>query len=438
MRRRVAVIVGLAAVAGVIAWWSLREAPEGQQDVVAAAQPVKTEVRLATDEESPGDRRGLGFASISGTVREQDGKAIAGAKVCASDGGVDGFGGGVGAVFPEPLGGWFRGNERPHLTDADGRFSVEELFPGKYSVRAFRRGGGEAIVEHVELGSEVALTIAATGRVAGEVALAGGGAPQEFRVTIEDRATGYRRTDSFFRTAGAWSFAEVPPGNFKIRVTATEGTQELDLALGAGEERSGVRVELVGKVTLRGTVVDVDGAPVPGVAVRVSGTRTFVFGGESAQKKHVSDAAGRFEVEQVPSGSVTVMTEVPRGDEHADAVISTKIAGGPVVELPPIRLARRTVKPGEASGDLGITLKREGPGSDWTQRRLIVAVVRPGGPAAAAGVQVGDEIVAVGGQDVSGANVYLYDALSRVPPGTAVRLGLARGVTVEVTTAAPP
>src|SRR5690606_13371233 len=143
---------------------------------------------------------------------------------------------------------WFGINHRPHLTDVDGRFVIEALFPGKYTVRAFRRGGGEATAEHVALGAEVALEIAATGRIAGTVALAGGGAPQTFSVTLYG-PDGYRRTDEFFRTGGSWSFGELPPGSYKIAVTAAEGTQEIDLSLGADEEKSGVTVELAARVT---------------------------------------------------------------------------------------------------------------------------------------------------------------------------------------------
>ena len=108
---------------------------------------------------------------------------------------------------------------------SDGRrFAVEELFPGKYTVRAFRRGGGEVTLEHVALGAEVTLTFVPTGRMAGTVALQAGGAPQEFSATLAEPTTGYHRTDQFFRTGGAWSFAELPPGNYKLEVSAAEGT----------------------------------------------------------------------------------------------------------------------------------------------------------------------------------------------------------------------
>jgi hypothetical protein len=131
---------------------------------------------------------------------------------------------------------------RPRLV-VDGARNVQ-------GVRALRRGGGEATVEHVTL------TIAETGRTAGSVALTGGGAPQEFTTLLEDTASGFRRSDQFFRTGGAWSFAEVPPGKYTLQITAPEGTKSAEVSLESGEEKTGLRIELAAKVKLRGTVVD--------------------------------------------------------------------------------------------------------------------------------------------------------------------------------------
>ena len=63
-------------------------------------------------------------------------------------------------------------------------------------------------------------------------------------------------------------------------------------------------------------------------------------------------------------------------------------------------------------------------------------VVRKDGPAASAGLQVGDVIVSIDGHDVR-AEPSLYWSLSKVSPGTTVALGLQRGAVARIT-AGPP
>ncbi|MFY0537284.1 carboxypeptidase-like regulatory domain-containing protein [Nannocystis pusilla] len=57
--------------------------------------------------------------------------------------------------------------KQPNMTDAEGRFTLTDLSDGKHTLRAHRRGGGEAIAEHVAIGSEVTLTLAPASRLAG-------------------------------------------------------------------------------------------------------------------------------------------------------------------------------------------------------------------------------------------------------------------------------
>ncbi|MFY0537280.1 hypothetical protein [Nannocystis pusilla] len=53
-------------------------------------------------------------------------------------------------------------------------------------------------------------------------------------------------------------------------------------------------------------------------------------------------------------------------------------------------------------------------------------------------MQIGDPITSVDGQDVTGANSYLYSGLTDVLEGTTVTLGLANGKSVSVTAGKAP
>jgi len=367
---------------------------------------------------------------IAGVVRDEGGALVADAFVEASR-------------EPESAaaaaGEGARAHDRPRVTDVDGRFTIDGLLAGKYAVRAQRRGGGEALVEHVALGQDVALTIAATGRMAGTVGLDGGGVPAQFSVRLADKATGFSRYDNFFRTGGAWSFAELPEGSYELLINSPEGTHKLSVPLAAGEVLAGVTVELAGLVKVRGTVVDLEGVPVAGVEVRVSADGSVRFGLSDGDRRHITDEAGRYEIDRAPVGVVSLVTQPLSGDDYGTAWSTITIAGGQTeVTLAPIRVVKRRVAAGVAAGDLGFTFKRAGPTEDPLARRLVVAVVRAGGPAAAAGVKVGDEVVTIDGHAVTGENVYLHSSLLTIPAGAVVRLGLAGGVTVAVTAGKAP
>lgn len=365
--------------------------------------------------------------AITGVVKGEDGEPVADAFIEASRE-SDSAARAAGSAIRQ--GRWGSFGETPHLTDPDGRFSVAGLEAGKYTVIAQRKGGGEAIAEHVELGAEVTLTIASTARMSGTVALRGGEAPEEFRVVLVDEATGFQRRDMFYKTGGAWSFAELPAGKYKVRASAGAGSAEVEATMRAGEETTGVRIELAPRVTVRGKVVDTEGKPVPGVQVRISGSGVNVGG--DPDRRNVTDEAGRFEVVNAPTGQVQVNVW-PSGDEFDWAFVAARVeASRPEFELPAIELVRRRVKQGEAPGDLGFKLKESEAGADPLARKQLVAFVRAGGPAAQAGLQVGDEIVSVDGRPVSGANAYLFHGLTNVREGVPVTLGLARGASLRV------
>jgi len=271
--------------------------------------------------------------TISGTVRDADGGIVHDAFVESIRESEDHDSGP--AVRDAPWGDFFA---TPSLTEADGRFTLKGLPAGKFTLRAHRKGGGEGFVEHVAPGADVVVTIAATGRLAGVVTLPGGAAPEEFSLRIVDTATGFTRRDNFYRTGGAWSVPELPAGHYKIRVDMGTATAESEAPVRAGEDTTDVRIELTPKVSVRGSVVDLTGAPIAGLQVFV---RAMGGGASSSQdhaRRHVTDAAGRFELANVPTGDVEVVL-VPRSADGSVAKIAMKLSGtAPIIDLAPITL----------------------------------------------------------------------------------------------------
>ncbi len=362
------------------------------------------------------------MGTITGLLRDEKGAPAVGALVEArpegetSDGGLPGL--------------WRVGSERPQFTDAAGHFALAGLGATTYTVAAHRIGGGEARRERVKPGEALALALVPGGRVTGTVALHGGGAPESFVIDLVETHTGQRRSDEFIGTAGAWGFGGLSHGNYEVRVKAREGAHTETLAFESGDERSGVRIELVGATTLRGAVLDLEGAPVPGLEVASSSVK-----GAESDTRYITDATGHFELARVPVGTVSVTIGTPNGQPSPFGSVRISVDVQPdqrVIDLPPIRVAKRRIAVGGARGDLGFTIVPGKAGADPMLADLKVETVRFGGPAAVGGLKLHDEIVAVDGQDVRGVNRSLYATMIEVPAGTTVRLGLARGVTVDV------
>ena len=282
------------------------------------------------------------------------------------------------------------------------------------------------------------LTIAGTGRMSGVVVAPGGSVPPEFTVSLHDETTGFRRYDTFFRTGGAWSLPELPAGKYKVKVTAGPGSAELEASMTAGQDTTGVRVELAPRVTVRGVVVDLEGKPVAGMFVTIDGAGGW---NGDEQKRNLTDESGRYEVPHAPTGKVNVRVRPRNWNDatHDGASLPTVIvASGDAAELPPIRVSKRRIERGEATGDFGHSFKEPEPGADPLLRRFVVAVVRPGSPAAAAGLKPGDEVVRIDGQDITGPNAYLLQNLTSVAPGTVVQFGLAGGTSLAITAGTRP
>jgi protocatechuate 3,4-dioxygenase beta subunit len=420
-------------------WTDTMRAP-GASDDDEAGQRVQvtadevTEVELVVESQN---------GRITGRVVGEGGEPIADAFVDAvreSDSAAASAGGGRGRAR---WGSWAR---QPVLTDEDGRFELTDLAEqGVYGVHANRKGGGEAIAEHVKTGSDVELAIGETGVLAGVVKLAGGGFPRRFDLSAVDRANGVSQRDGFLYGDGQWRLTNLSAGKYEVAVTASEGNAKIEVELAEGGEQTGIEIVLTPRVTLKGKLVDAaTGEAVAGLKVSVRGEGGGSFrigqGAGKADQKDISDAQGNFVVEDVPTGKVSVMVMAPgfTDNDYGWTWVARRLGTEPSTQdIGSIELVKDRVERGKEGGDLGFKTKAGEPGTEPENVRHVVAFVRPGSPAAAAGLKVGDEIITVDGQDVVGTESYRYTKLVTVLPGTKVVLGLADDRSVPVT-AAPP
>jgi protocatechuate 3,4-dioxygenase beta subunit len=335
---------------------------------------------------------------------------------------------------------WFDFAREPALTDQAGTFTIDKLTEGSYAVRAYRRGGGDAIAEHVKVGTTVKLTIPVTGSIAGTVAAANGTNPDEIEVLLLDRKRGFYREETFFHTQGAFTMRELPSGDFDLSVTAPEGDAMLKLSLAEGEKKDGVALTLTARAKVRGQVVSLDdGTPVAGMSVRLMlpHSNAASSGGDD-DVANVTDATGHFEIADAPTGKVYVWGWPTdwEGSDYGFCESMATVAPGDN-DLPPLQAPRRRVKSPQRPGDLGFTTKQQEPDVEPEQQTIVVAVVRPGGPAAVAGMKVGDVIVSVDGHDVTSVKSLNFRTLAQIPEGATITFGLASGGKVTITAAAP-
>jgi hypothetical protein len=334
------------------------------------------------------------------------------------------------------------------LTESDGSFALDELEIGKHTLMAMRKGGGEGVVEHVETGSSgIVIKLGEGGTISGKVKLSSGGAPKRFSISLQEPSQGVWRNEDFFQTNGVFKLADLPAGKYTVGVSATEGSSDTEVELAEGATKSDVELVLTPKVDVTGTIVDLKtGEPVPNMQVAISPRKGGGFSfniGEGGEMEDVSDDAGRFTVRAAPAGAVRISV-IPRnfmvsedeqyGWQNKAGMIPSDNA---TYDIGAIRIAKSRIRGGERGGDLGITIKEGDPESEYEDIPLEIGFIRPGSPAAQSELKVGDVIVDVDGQDVTGENKYLYRTLTRVRQGETVTLGTKGGTSAKLVAGKP-
>jgi hypothetical protein len=192
---------------------------------------------------------------------------------------------------------------------------------------------------------------------------------------------------------GAFEWDGLGAGSYSLVARTSDGRvgTAQGLALGEGEQKTGVRIDLQAGAALRGRVVDWNGG------VGLAGA--VIMGGLNSGHRFTSGADGSFVVDGLAPGASVSMTTIVMtltARYTADMRDITAPGRGETKDMGTVPLLRSDagMMAGATRSPLGITTQnREG--------LAIVSMVAPGSPAAAVAIQPGDHLLTIGGADVS-------------------------------------
>ena len=315
-------------------------------------------------------------------------------------------------------------------SDAEGRFTLGELGPGRHLLAASREGFAQARAVVARAGEEATVELTRGGALAGVVREAGTGRPlAPFRLEVRRGGRGWKlllRAATVVDASGRFELPDLPPGPVVVTASAPghlpsaeveatvpdhPGVAEVDLRLGQGGRISG-------RVTDRAT-----GKTLPGARIALEGDG----GGEPSVldpgATAVAGADGSFLVAGLPVRTVSL--HVAADGHHSRIVTGIEVPDGGVAG--PVEVKLTPVAEGEEPrvelAGIGATLARQG------RSALRITGVIAGGGAAEAGLAAGDEILSVEGRPVSELGLSGAVDLIRGPEDTRVRLLVRRGET---------
>ena len=340
--------------------------------------------------------------TIAGGVVDEAGAPVPDARVVAEH--LDG------SAAPE----FFQGLQAPaSTTDLDGRFSIGDLLSGSYALRARSAAGMESTQTGIRAGrTDVTLVLPSPGAI--EATVTGfTGTPQ-----VSALATGIDHFGSPVQGSLQGNVATIrnlSPGSY---IVAARAGTEAATALVDVTARRTTRVSLVGQGTAvvagrlheRGS-----GKPIEGMTCRAAPRIGTTPAAGSVGDGVRTDAQGAFRLD-VPAGDIAVTCD-GLWSLFSDGMRMTTARAGQRVDLDVPVVAFN----GGAFAGLG---------ADLDDNVLVPRLVRvkPGGPAAAAGLADGDTITAVNGASVTDLSVNGVRLLVRNHvPGTKVNLSGTRG-----------
>jgi len=314
---------------------------------------------------------------------------------------------------------WMATSE-PVLTSTDGTFTIAKLREGDYKVIAEGPRGSSRAEKKAKTGDTITIELAPLGTLSGKVT--SNGAPV-VGYELHCNGPGGGNDRSSAAVDGGYSLEHLVPGAYNCTVEADAGTAngKVDVPAGAAT----LDLALTPWASITGQIVsmfDKSGIPHLGVVASGAGGGGMLEAISGGGPK--TDAGGRFTLPKVGTGKGW-LTVMPKDGFDPLATKEYEIVNGQHLDLGQISI----VPPRQGDpGTFGMT-------TVWTDV-LTVTQVKPGGPAANAGIVVGDVITTLAGQPVKtlgGPQVEQYLASGSIGIGTTVQLGLARGATVSLT-----
>lgn len=335
---------------------------------------------------------------------------------------VDARPGSGGRSFSEPV---------TDVTDGDGAFTITNLLAGPYQVAARSGSGAEARVDHdVDAGTRgLTITLSAPGAIEGT--LAGFTGPVRVVARFAPSTLGPRSDPSrMIRTFTA----QVVGTTFRLRGLAA-GAYTVDANVG-GVVADSAQVDVASGQTASATLTFRGLGKITGV-VTSAATNAPVEGAHCFTPKagrtsdYLTDAQGHFAIDPAPVGvNFVVCRDSERNQGRAEVTVAANAETTTAISL-------TKMEPPKPRGTIGATFTRTAQGPK-------VTAVVDGGPAAKAGVKVGDVLTAIDQfGDIPLAeldNDFVAMAIGSLGVGTTIKLTLKRGtetVTISVTIAAP-
>ncbi|MEO8701498.1 MAG: sigma-70 family RNA polymerase sigma factor [Kofleriaceae bacterium] len=299
------------------------------------------------------------------------------------------------------------------VSDATGAFAITDLATGSYTLEAHAASGGEATLADVAAGGDVQIVVARAGTVDGELV----GFPGTTYVRARNMTT--NAVSAAAVDGDHFAIAGLPPARYAIEALGPDAQSQdgagVDVATG-----STTHVVLTSRQRGRiaGTVVDVaTKQPVADLqcfSVLVFGGMRGTFTGQLQDDPPRYPSPGSFELGVFTGRNRAVCTAAG----YAQAAIDVDVTAGAMA-----RVALVSIK---------LVMPPSDPGFDVLagQSPPIVVTLDPKGPAAAAGLAVGDRLVSVDGQSVAELSTQGVMAVAHNHrPGTTITLVVDRGVT---------